>query len=110
MTCELTDDELNEWIAINIMGWKKVLVCYPDGTSKMEIPVQVPWFCGDLNAASKAELKIEVDEWDYAEALIKVMEPKMWQDHDEIGEPLDYAILYKATARQRMEAIWEVMK
>lgn len=121
MGCELTDRELDAFIAEKVMGWERhdwknipgepvIGVAYawdlPDGKNRWDyFPTR------DLNACHEAEKSLSgTKDEEYAHQLAKAAvfpEAKF----DDMPRILWFGLynISTATARQRCEAMWEVM-
>lgn len=109
---ELKDDEMNEWLAVNVMGWKLEIHESRVWGGKQEDEIWVKPECDgelvmlkeewnpttDLNSAFMMQEKIDDDYNDYVENLGRV-----------IGKPLNdlsYRDFAFASARQRCNAAY----
>lgn len=120
-TCPLSDLDLDAWVAEHVMEWKpkgKDLGAYwfeeadhipgpifTDG-SEPESKFRHFSFCHDLNFVARAEAVLtsmgEQAQKNYVEILGRITANDPWGDRDEFE-------LLTATARQRCEALWEVL-
>ena len=127
-TCPLSDRDLDAWVAEHVMGWKPKGEdlgaiwfekadyipgpVFTDGTEP-ESKFRKFTFCHDLNFVARAEAKIiemgTEAQKNYVEALERITVSDPPRNPSEPLDQWDEFELLTATARQRCEALWEVL-